>query len=280
MCSENKSVDQLPMQQVAQRATIARIRMTDYRNDGRRDKIQSGAIIIIKYATSSVDLQCMLWLLVYLKVLRSNFSVTGLVESLSVTGLVESLRIEGLPHLQNFKIMFPLLSYFWDCHVEPLISFCLLWLQLTKTSMCSQKGNHGSPESHYKSIRCSREMNSTVSGPISKRNLNLFKIICILIACKFKKHLINSNRESCHQIFIFLYLKAFIQSLNQISTVVSEKNQFEFLYVHDIGPRSRNDLDLQYSHVFIYSIRCLLLLHFRSLAAIVSTVFTFSNSKA
>ena len=24
---------------------------------------------------------------------------------------------------------------------------------------------------------------------------------------------------------------------------------------HDLGPRSRNDLDLQYSHTFIYSIR-------------------------
>ena len=40
----------------------------------------------------------------------------------------------------------------------------------------------------------------------------------------------------------------------------SEKIQFEFLYVHDLGPSSRNDLDLQYSHIFIYSIRCLNLL--------------------
>ena len=55
---------------------------------------------------------------------------------------------------------------------------------------------------------------------------------------------------SCHQIFISLYLKALIQSLVQIDTVVSEKIQFEFLYVHDLGPRSRNDLDLQYSHIF------------------------------
>ena len=40
---------------------------------------------------------------------------------------------------------------------------------------------------------------------------------------------------------------------------------------------------LQYSHTFIYSIRCLLLPTFRSLAAIVSeksTVFTFSYRKA
>ena len=78
-------------------------------------------------------------------------------------------------------------------------------------------------------------------------------------------------------------MKAFIQSLVQIGTVVSEKIQFEFLYVHDLGPSSRNDLDLQYSHIFIYLIRCLLLLAFRSLAAIVSeksTVFTFSYRKA
>ena len=66
---------------------------------------------------------------------------------------------------------------------------------------------------------------------------------------------------SCNQIFISLYLKAFIQSLVQIGTVVSEKIQFEFLYVHNLGPRSRNDLDLQHSDIFIhvYSIRCLLL---------------------
>ena len=51
----------------------------------------------------------------------------------------------------------------------------------------------------------------------------------------------------------------------------------------DLGPRLRNDLDLQYSHTFIYLIRCLLLLTFRSLAAIVSeksTVLPFSYGKA
>ena len=78
----------------------------------------------------------------------------------------------------------------------------------------------------------------------------------------------------------FNYLKAFIQSLVQIGTVVSGNIQFDFLYVHDLGPKSRNDLDLHYSHIFIYSIPCLLLLTFRSIAAIVSeksTVFTFSK---
>ena len=53
---------------------------------------------------------------------------------------------------------------------------------------------------------------------------------------------------------ISMFLKAFLQNLVQIGTVVSEKIQFEFLYVHDFGPMSRNDNDLQYSHIFIYSI--------------------------
>ena len=57
---------------------------------------------------------------------------------------------------------------------------------------------------------------------------------------------------SCHQIFISLYLKAFIQYLVQIGRVVSEKIQFDFLYVHDIWPRSRNDFDLKYSYILIY----------------------------
>ena len=47
---------------------------------------------------------------------------------------------------------------------------------------------------------------------------------------------------SCHQIFISFNLQAFIQNMVQIRTVVSEKIQFEFLYVRDLGPRSSNDL--------------------------------------
>ena len=42
----------------------------------------------------------------------------------------------------------------------------------------------------------------------------------------------------------FLKLKAFIKNLVQIGKVVSEEIRFEFLYVHDLGTRSRNDLDL------------------------------------
>ena len=58
---------------------------------------------------------------------------------------------------------------------------------------------------------------------------------------------------------------------------------FEFLYVHDLWPRSSNDLDLQYSYTFMKSIGCLHLPAFRSQASIVSeksTVFTFSYIKA
>ena len=81
--------------------------------------------------------------------------------------------------------------------------------------------------------------------------------------------------------FISLYLKAFIQNLVQNGTVVAEKIRFEYLNVHNLGPWSRNDL--QYSHTFINSIRCLLLPIFSSVAAIISeksTVFTFSYGKA
>ena len=76
---------------------------------------------------------------------------------------------------------------------------------------------------------------------------------------------------------------SFIQNLVQNGPVVSEKIRFEFLYVHNLGPRLSNDLDLQYSHTFMKSITCLYLPNFRSQASIVSeksTVFTFSYRKA
>ena len=53
-----------------------------------------------------------------------------------------------------------------------------------------------------------------------------------------------------------MYLIADIQNLVKNGPVVSN--------VNDLGPRSRNDLDLQYSHIFIKSIIL------RSYAAIVS----------
>ena len=56
---------------------------------------------------------------------------------------------------------------------------------------------------------------------------------------------------SCHQIFISLYLKAFIQTLVQISKVVFKKIQFEFLYVH-MGQDQEMTLTLllAYFHIF------------------------------
>ena len=48
--------------------------------------------------------------------------------------------------------------------------------------------------------------------------------------------------------FHFLVPESFHKNLAQIGTVASEKIRFEFLYVHDLGPRSSNDLDLQYSN--------------------------------
>ena len=83
--------------------------------------------------------------------------------------------------------------------------------------------------------------------------------------------------------FHFLVPESLHKKMGQIGKLVSMKIRFEFLYVHDLGPRSRNDLDLQYSHTFIISISCLHLPTFRSQAAIVSeksTVFTFSYRKA
>ena len=83
--------------------------------------------------------------------------------------------------------------------------------------------------------------------------------------------------------FHFLVPESFQQNLVQNGPVVSEKIRFEFLYVLDLGPRSSNDLDLQFSHTFMKSISCLYLPTFRSHASIVSeksTVFTFSYRKA
>ena len=62
--------------------------------------------------------------------------------------------------------------------------------------------------------------------------------------------------------FHFLVPESFHTKLVQNGTVVSEKIWFEFLYVHNLGPRSSNDIDLQYSHTFMKSISCLYLPNF------------------
>ena len=48
-----------------------------------------------------------------------------------------------------------------------------------------------------------------------------------------------------------MYLKAFIQNFVKNGPVVSKESKFYFSYVNDLGPWSRNDLDLQYLHTFI-----------------------------
>ena len=61
------------------------------------------------------------------------------------------------------------------------------------------------------------------------------------------------------------------------------ENLVLFLYVHDLGPRSRNELDLQYSYTFMKSISCLYLPTFRSQASKASEkpfFFIFSYRKA
>ena len=59
--------------------------------------------------------------------------------------------------------------------------------------------------------------------------------------------------------FHFLVPESFHTNLVQNGSVVSEKIRFEFLYVHDLGPRYR-----QYSQTFIKSFSCLYLPTFRS----------------
>ena len=44
-----------------------------------------------------------------------------------------------------------------------------------------------------------------------------------------------------------IFFKGFLPYMGMAAIlvkIVSEEIQFEFLYVHDLGPRSRNDLDL------------------------------------
>ena len=70
--------------------------------------------------------------------------------------------------------------------------------------------------------------------------------------------------------FHFLVPESFHTKFSSEWPNSSEKIRFEFLYVHYLGPRSSNDLDLQYSHTFMKSIKCLYLPTFRSQASIVS----------
>ena len=76
-------------------------------------------------------------------------------------------------------------------------------------------------------------------------------------------------------IFISLFLKAFLSYLVTNGPAVSEKNKSSFSYLNDLGVRSRNDLDLEYSCGFIYLFHFLHLQIFRSRAGIVSEKYSF-----
>ena len=69
--------------------------------------------------------------------------------------------------------------------------------------------------------------------------------------------------------FHFIASESFHTKFVSSGTVVSEKIRFEFLYVHDLGQRLINELDLQYSHTFIKSNNCLHLPPFRSQASVI-----------
>ena len=73
--------------------------------------------------------------------------------------------------------------------------------------------------------------------------------------------------------FHFLVPESFHTKFSSEWPSSSEKIRFEFLYVHDLVPRSSNDLDLQYPHTFMKSISCLYLPTFRSQVSIVSKGF-------
>ena len=88
-------------------------------------------------------------------------------------------------------------------------------------------------------------------GPEKKIFLRIFTI------CGHSGHL-GHGTSIMSSDFHFLVLESFHKKIkfgSDWQSSFSEKIWFEFLYVHDLGPRSRNDLDLQYSHTFIYSIR-------------------------
>ena len=57
-------------------------------------------------------------------------------------------------------------------------------------------------------------------------------------------------RTSCDLIVFSSYEKACIQNLAENGPLLSEKSQFQFSCVNNLGPRSRNNLDLKLSHYF------------------------------
>ena len=78
------------------------------------------------------------------------------------------------------------------------------------------------------------------------------------ILTKFQVTGCNNFQKNIHHFHILPYKSGYLEK------------QVKFSYVNDLGPRSRNVLDLQYSDIIINSIS------FRSQAAIVSEKSTFS----
>ena len=79
-------------------------------------------------------------------------------------------------------------------------------------------------------------------------------------------HVTSIISSDCHFLVPESFLTKFASTLHSSFW----ENPFSFLYVHDLGPRSRNDLDLKDPLTFMKSIRCPLLPTFRYLAAILS----------
>ena len=99
------------------------------------------------------------------------------------------------------------------------------------------------------SLRCYIPSFVEIGLPVPEKNI--FKGFISYRHCGHLGHVISMLTYDFH----FLVPESFHKKLVQIGKVVSEKIWFEFLYAHDLGPRSRNELDLQYAHTFIYSIR-------------------------
>ena len=53
-----------------------------------------------------------------------------------------------------------------------------------------------------------------------------------------------------------MYFNAYMQNLVKNGKVISEKSKFKSFYVNNLGPRSRNDFDLENLSTFIYSFSC------------------------
>ena len=57
--------------------------------------------------------------------------------------------------------------------------------------------------------------------------------------------------------FHFLVHKSVHTKLIENGQVVTEKSKFKYSYVNDLGPRSRNDIDRENSHIFTDLVDCI-----------------------